>query len=58
LEKVALAREIQSPSAPAVRKHRATLRYPAVDAQLRIIAGELEDFIAAAKRALATKRIS
>ena len=56
LEKVALARAIQSPSTPSVRKHRATFRYPAVDAEPRIIVGELEDFIAAAKRAQAPKR--
>jgi hypothetical protein len=58
LEKVALARDIQSPLTPSVKKHRAILRYPAVDAELQIIAGELEHFIAAAKRAQATKRAS
>jgi hypothetical protein len=51
LEKVSLTREIQSPSTLSVRKQRATLRYPSVDAELRINAGELENFIAAAKRA-------
>ena len=58
LEKIALTREIQSPLTIPVRKHRAVLRYPSVDAELRIIAGELENFIDAAKRAQAPKKTS
>ncbi len=56
LEKATLAREIQSPLTSFLRKQRATLRSTGVDVELRIIAGELEDFIAVAKSALTAKK--
>jgi hypothetical protein len=56
LEKANLAREIKSPSTSYLGKQRATFRSTAVDVELRIIAGELQDFIAAAKFVLAAKK--
>jgi len=57
-EKQDLACEIQSPMTPPSKRHRATRRYSVVSAELRIIAGELGDFIAAAKRVLGAKQSS
>ncbi len=55
-EKLVLAREIQLLSAHAVRKHERVRHFVAVDAEMRSIACEMEDFIVATKYALATKR--
>jgi hypothetical protein len=54
LEKIALARETQIPSVALVHKRIAT-RFHSADAEMRNIARELEEFIAAAKRALARR---
>jgi hypothetical protein len=56
LEKAALAREIQSHLTPFLSRQRARMSSTGVDVELRIIAGELQDFIATAKLAQAAKR--
>ena len=57
-EKLALAHEIQILSTHPVRKHECVRHYAAVDAEMRSIACEMEDFIVATKYALATKRMA
>ena len=57
-EKLTLAHEIQSRSAHLVRKHDCVRHYAAVDAEMRSIACEMEDLIAATKYALATRRVA
>jgi hypothetical protein len=56
LQKLSLAREIQAPTTSAVQKHLAARRYSAANAELRNIANQLEDFIAATKRAALTTK--
>jgi hypothetical protein len=58
LEKIELAREIRAPRISAVQKHRVTRRYCAVNAEMLIVAHQLEDFIAETKHAMAARRIS
>jgi|HubBroStandDraft_5_1064220.scaffolds.fasta_scaffold1833680_1 hypothetical protein len=57
-EKLALAHEIQLLSTHLVRKHECVRHYAAVDAEMRSIASEMEDFIVATKYALATKKMA
>jgi hypothetical protein len=57
-ERQSLAREIHLPFTSPLKKYSAKRRYVAVDAELRNIASKLEDFIAATKYALASKRTS
>ena len=58
LEKIALALEIQTSSTPISHKLLARRRYGAADAEMRNIVRELEEFIAAAKRAQAASGTS
>jgi hypothetical protein len=54
-EKLALAHEIQVLSTHLVRKHECVRHRAAVDAEIRSIACEMEDFIVATKYALASR---
>ena len=54
-EKARLAHEIRSPATAFLRKQRARLRSTAIDVDLQVIKGQLEDFIAAAKSSIAAK---
>lgn len=57
-EKRTLVREIHSSSTHLVRKHDCVRHCAAVDAEMRSIACEMEDFIAKTKYALATRRMA
>jgi hypothetical protein len=56
LEKIALTREIQAPRISAAQKHHVKRRYSAVNAEMHIIAHQLEDLIAETKQAMAARR--
>ncbi len=58
LEKLALAREIQSRSTAVFKKTILSRRYAVVDAEMRTIASELEQFIATTRYALAARKSS
>lgn len=58
LEKLSLAQQIQAPTNSPAQKHFAARRYSAVNAEMRSIANELQDFIVATKHALATRKSS
>lgn len=58
LEKIALARVIETTSTPLSHKLLATRRYSAANAKMRNVARELEEFIAAAKHTQAARGTS
>ena len=54
LEKITIAREIQTPAIPLEKELVATRRFCSADAEMKNVARELEEFIAAAKAARGT----
>ncbi|MGB9075417.1 MAG: hypothetical protein WCC26_01130 [Terracidiphilus sp.] len=57
LEKLSLAQEIQARTTSASQKHEAARRYYLVNAEMKNIADELKEFLAATKYSLAARGI-